>query len=76
MKRVLPLLLVAELTACRSSQPPKQGANMPTVEDLAPDPERLKELRRQGKTECLTTGDALGIAWSKRRTTASSAAAR
>lgn len=58
MKRVTPLLLVALLTACGPSETPKQ-ANVPTVEELAADPERLKELRRQCKTERPTMGDVL-----------------
>ena len=31
MKRLTPLLLVAALTACGPSEPPKQQANVPTV---------------------------------------------
>lgn len=34
-------------------------ANVPTVDELAADPERLKELRRQCKTERPTMGDVL-----------------
>ncbi|MDN2617670.1 EexN family lipoprotein [Enterobacter kobei] len=58
MKRMIPLLLVAALTACGPSETPKQ-ANVPTVDELAADPERLKELRRQCKTERPTMGDVL-----------------
>ena len=59
MKLITPFLLVAALTACDPSEPPKQEANVPTVEELAADPERLKELRRQCKTERQTLGDVL-----------------
>lgn len=59
MKRSIPLLLVAALTACGPSEPPKQEGNVPTVEELAAAPERLKELRRQCKTERPTMGDVL-----------------
>lgn len=59
MKRLLPLLLVAALTACGPSDPPRQQANVPTVEELAADTERLKELRRQCKIERPTMCDVL-----------------
>ncbi|EMY8117005.1 MULTISPECIES: EexN family lipoprotein [Pseudomonas] len=59
MKRLPPLLLVGALTACGLSEPPKQESNVPTVEELAADPVRLKELRRQCKTERPTMGDVL-----------------
>lgn len=58
MKKVLPLLLAVVLTACGPSETPKQ-ANVPTVEELASDPVRLKELRQQCKTDRATLGDAL-----------------
>ena len=59
MKLITPFLLVATLTACSPSEPPKQQANVPTVEELAADSRRLKELRRQCKTERQTMGDVL-----------------
>lgn len=59
MKRMTLLLLVAALTACGPSEPPKPEANVPTVDELAAGPERLKELRRQCKTERPTMGDVL-----------------
>ena len=59
MKLITPFLLVAALTACGPSEPPKQQANVPTVEELAAAPERLKEPRRQCKTERPTMGDVL-----------------
>ena len=58
MKRMIPLLLVVALTACGPSETPKQ-ANLPTVEELAVDPARLKELRQQCKTGREMLGDRL-----------------
>ena len=50
MKKIIPFLLAAALTACGQSEtPPKANtseANIPTVEELASNPERLKELPR------------------------------
>ncbi|RPM86451.1 entry exclusion lipoprotein TrbK [Pseudomonas aeruginosa] len=59
MRLIAPFLLVAALTACGPSEPQGQGANVPTVQSLASDPARLKELRRQCKTERPTMGDVL-----------------
>lgn len=59
MKRLTPLLLVAALTACGPSEPSEQQGNVPTVNELVADPERLKELRRQCKTERPTMGEVL-----------------
>ncbi|EMB7755485.1 hypothetical protein L3219_005533 [Serratia marcescens] len=51
MKKIIPFLLVAVLTACGQSDGPQKSAgsaaNIPTVEELAANPERLKELRQQ-----------------------------
>ncbi|EMC2288942.1 MULTISPECIES: EexN family lipoprotein [Pseudomonadaceae] len=58
MKQITPFLLLAALTACGPSETPQQSA-APTVDELAADPERLKELRRQCKTERPTMGDVL-----------------
>ncbi len=58
MKPITPFMLIAALTACGQSEAPQQAA-VPTVEELATDPERLKELRRQCKTERPTMGDVL-----------------
>lgn len=58
MKRMTPLLLIAVLTACGPSETPKQP-DVPTVEELATDPARLKELRQQCKTDRATLGDVL-----------------
>lgn len=53
MKKIIPFLLVAVLTACGQSDGPQKSAgsaaNIPTVEELAANPERLKELRQQYK---------------------------
>lgn len=59
MKLIFPVLLGASLTACGPSEPPKQQANVPTVDELAADPDRLKELHRQCKTERPAMGDVL-----------------
>ncbi|VFR19830.1 probable lipoprotein [plant metagenome] len=58
MKRMTPLLLAAVLTACGQSETPTQ-ASVPTVEELAADPARLKELRQQCKTDRARLGDVL-----------------
>ena len=51
MKTIIPFLLVAALTACGQAETPQKAntseANVPTVEELAANPERLKELRQQ-----------------------------
>ena len=55
MKKIIPFLLLALLTACGQSETPQKAstaeANIPTVEELAANPERLKELRQQCKTD-------------------------
>ncbi|WP_079742400.1 entry exclusion lipoprotein TrbK [Pseudomonas aeruginosa] len=58
MKRMTPLLLVTVLTACGPSETPKR-TNVLTVDELAADPVRLKELRLQCKTDRPTLGDVL-----------------
>ncbi len=58
MKKAMPLLLAVVLTACGQSETPKQPGT-PTVEELASDPARLKELRQQCKTDRATLGDVL-----------------
>lgn len=50
MKKSIPFLLTVLLAACGPSEAPKQ-ANVPTVEELAADPARLKELRQQCKID-------------------------
>ena len=58
MRRIASLLLVATLTACGQSETPK-SADVPTVDELAADPARLKELRQQCKTDRVKLGDVL-----------------
>jgi len=58
MKNIIPALLVMSITACGQSESP-QEANIPTVEELASDPTRLKELRQQCKTDRPNLGDVL-----------------
>ncbi|ABX16032.1 putative lipoprotein [Burkholderia multivorans ATCC 17616] len=58
MKNSIPFLLAVALTACGQSEMPKQ-ADVPTVEELAADPARLKELREQCKTDRARLGDVL-----------------
>ena len=52
------LSLTVLLAACSRSEAPKP-ADLPSVEELATDPVRLKELRKQCKTERPTMGDVL-----------------
>lgn len=63
MKKTIPLLLAVMLSACGSSETPKnetpEQTNVPTVEELASNPERLKELRQQCKTDRARLGDVL-----------------
>ena len=63
MKKLIQFLLVAALTACGNSETPQTTnvpeANIPTVEELAANPERLKELRQQCKTDRPKLGDVL-----------------
>ncbi|ANY16549.1 hypothetical protein [Bordetella pseudohinzii] len=63
MKMIVPFLLVVELTACGQSEAPQKAidsrASIPTVKELVADPERLKELRQQCKTDRAKLGDVL-----------------
>ena len=63
MKKIIPFMLVAALTACGQSEaPPKTSnptADVPTVDELASNPERLKELLQQCKTDRAKLGDVL-----------------
>ncbi len=61
MKRITLLLLVATQVACGQSETSRQ-ANMPTVEELAADSARLKELHR----ECQMDRDTLDEVLCKR----------
>ncbi|WP_374443420.1 lipoprotein [Pseudomonas panipatensis] len=59
MKRPLPFLLAATmLTGCGPSDVPTKS-DIPTVEALAANPVRLKELRQQCKTDRHKLGDML-----------------
>lgn len=58
MKKAIPFLLAVVLAGCGPAETPKQ-ANVPTVEELASDPARLKELRQQCRTDRATLGDVL-----------------
>lgn len=58
MKVSIPLVLVAVLAGCGRSESPPQ-TYIPTVEELAADPKRLKELRQQCKTDRPKMGDVL-----------------
>jgi predicted small lipoprotein YifL len=58
MKKVMPFLCVLALTACGQSEAPAPLA-LPTVDELAADPERLKELREQCKLDRARLGDGM-----------------
>lgn len=53
MKKIMPLLCAAMLTGCGPSEP------IETVESLASNPERLKELRQQCKLDRAKLGNEL-----------------
>jgi len=62
MKKATQFLLAAMLVACGKAEPTTSApAPMPnrTVDSLAADPERLKELRQQCKTDRPKLGDEL-----------------
>lgn len=63
MKKIIPFLLVTALSACGQAEAPQKAAdsetNIPTVEKLAANPDRLKELRQQCKTDRPKLGDVL-----------------
>ncbi|WIX26166.1 entry exclusion lipoprotein TrbK [Xanthomonas arboricola pv. corylina] len=58
MKKTIPFLLAFALITCGQSETPQQ-ANLPTVEELASNAERLKELRQQCRQERAKLGDEL-----------------
>jgi len=58
VKKIIPVLLFFAVTACGQSEAP-QEANIQTVEELASDPARLKELRQQCRIERAKLGDIL-----------------
>lgn len=59
MKRVILMSLAAVLSACGQSETPTPEHDVPSVEELAADPARLKELRQQCKTDRANLGDML-----------------
>jgi len=62
MKKIIPLLLAAMLVACGKSEPAKTSTTSgltETVDSLVANPERLKALRQQCKTDRAKLGDEL-----------------
>jgi len=59
MNKTLLLLFAILLTARGQSEVPEKKADVPSVEELASDLERLKALRQQCKTDRPTLGDVL-----------------
>lgn len=63
MKKITPYMLAAVLVACGQAETPQTAAGseaaIPTVEELVADPERLKALRRQCKTDRPQMGEVL-----------------
>ncbi|AXL71794.1 entry exclusion lipoprotein TrbK [Pseudomonas putida] len=59
MKKSIPVLLAVALTACGPSETQEKKDVVPTVEELASNPERLKELRQQCKTDRAKLSDVL-----------------
>jgi len=57
MKTIAFSLLAVLLAACHQSEKP-QKADIPTVESLLANPERLKEFRRQCRLDRAQLGDA------------------
>lgn len=55
MKKAIAFVLVAVLTGCGQKDAPEKK-DVPSVEELASDPARLKELREQCKTDRATLG--------------------
>lgn len=62
MKKIIPLLLAATVVACGKSEPivtNNGSASTETAESLVANPERLKALRQQCKTDHERLGDEL-----------------
>jgi len=63
MKSITLFSFMAVLSACGQSETPPQAkdskANIPTVEELASNPDQLKGLRQQCKTDRSEAGDVL-----------------
>ncbi|HCF4374996.1 TPA: EexN family lipoprotein [Pseudomonas aeruginosa] len=58
MKRAIASMLIAVLTGCGPNNAPEKK-DVPSVEELASDPARLKKLRQQCKTDRPKLGDVL-----------------
>lgn len=58
MKKGIPFLLAAVLTGC-GPKDASENKDVPSVEELASHPARLKELRQQCKTDRAKLGDEL-----------------
>ncbi|OMG66308.1 entry exclusion lipoprotein TrbK [Stutzerimonas balearica] len=58
MKKVMSFLCILALTACGQPETPVPSA-VPSVDELAADPARLKELRQQCKLDRARLGDEL-----------------
>lgn len=58
MRAIVTALLIALLHGCGKSETPQQAA-IPSVEELASDPARLKDLRQQCKTDRPRLGEVL-----------------
>jgi hypothetical protein len=62
MKKIIPFLFAAMLVACGKSEPTATTSTSnptETIESLATNPERLKALRQQCKTDRAKLGDEL-----------------
>lgn len=62
MNKIIPFLFAAMLVACGKSEPTQTtspSSPTETVDSLAANPERLKELRQQCKTDRAKLGDEL-----------------
>lgn len=58
MKMVIPFVLAAALMGCGPTNVPEKK-DVPSVDELASNPERLKELRQQCRLERAKLGDEL-----------------
>lgn len=63
LKKLIPLPSIVVLNACGQSETPPQAKdseeNIPTVEELASNPDRIKALRQQCKADRSEVGDVL-----------------
>lgn len=58
MQKIMPFLCFLALAACDQTETPAPAAS-PSVEELAADPVRLKQLRQQCKLDRVELGDEL-----------------